>query len=227
MYKEATYKQKFSDLRIWIPFIINAIKKDLRNEHLKKDLFFVKKFLGSKNIHKIEEPELAQAYEKAIIEEEKGEELGEFVSSRWMLKNTEIYDYFESHLSKVHSDFTELSEIDPVTAQKLISESTNQFGALRTYLFSVLNSVVFTKECFEDMQRKAKEEQQQLEKEQSESSSSLTLEQLQSRFERDTAKITDKYEKKLSGMQKKYQTDVDGLRKQISLLQRKLHEAKV
>ena len=53
MYKNATYREKFADLKEWIPFLVEAIKKDLRNEHLKKDIFFVKKFLSSKNIHKI------------------------------------------------------------------------------------------------------------------------------------------------------------------------------
>lgn len=95
MYKNATYKEKFADLQEWIPLLVEAVKKDLRNEHLKKDLNFVKKFLSSKNVHKVTIEELAEAYQKAIQEEEQGEELAEFITSRWLLKNSELYEFFE------------------------------------------------------------------------------------------------------------------------------------
>src|ERR1700753_103218 len=135
MYKNATYKEKFADLQEWIPLLIESVKKDLRNEHLKKDFYFVKKFLSSKNIHKVSTDELAQAYQKAIQEEEQGEELAEFITSRWLLKNSELYNFFEQQLSQINPDFTNLEEIELGQAQALIDASIHEFGAPHTYLF--------------------------------------------------------------------------------------------
>lgn len=224
MYKNATYKEKFADLQEWIPVLIDAIKKDLRNEHLKKDVFFVKKFLGSKNIHKVTNEELSEAYLKAIQEEEQGENLAEFMTSRWLLKNSEMYEFFEAELMKINPDFASLEEIAPNHAQALIDASTNEFGALHTYLFSVLNSVVFPKESFEKLKKQAQQYQEKHEEETRLHADQANVEQMRKNFDRELARTVDKYEKKLTGLQKKYVTDVDSLKKQIAQLQRKLHE---
>lgn len=226
MYKNATYKEKFADLQEWIPFLVEAVKKDLRNEHLKKDVYFVKKFLSSKNIHKATTDELAQAYQKAIQEEEKGEELAEFITSRWLLKNSELYEFFERQLTQISQDFTALEEIDPMQAQALIDASIQQFGAPHTYLFSVLNSVVFPKEKFQTLRTKAKQHQDKEAKEAEQVNEQLTTEQMRKEFDREIARLTDKYEKKLAGLQKKYVTDIEVLKKQVSQLQRKLQQEK-
>lgn len=223
MYKNATYKEKFAELREWIPYLIESIKKDLKNDHLKKDIYFVKKFLANKNIHKATTQELGKAYQDAIQEEEKGEELGEFMASRWLLKNTELYEFFEKQLSQISSDFTNLEEINPKQAHVLIDAAIHQFGAPRTYLFSVLNSVVFPSESFHFLRDRAKQQYESQERETQEIEEHSSQEQLQQKFKREIDKLTDKYEKKLSGLQKKYITDVESLKKQISLLQRKLH----
>lgn len=222
MYKNATYKEKFADLQEWIPFLVEAVKKDLRNEHLKKDLYFVKKFLSSKNIHKIGTDELAQAYQKAIQEEEQGEELAEFITSRWLLKNSELYQFFEQQLSAIDPDFTELEEIDPANAQTLIDASVSQFGATPTYLFSVLNSVVFPKENFQNLRTQAQQYQESQEEETRKVEEIFNAEEIRKNCERDITRLTDKYEKKLAGLQKKYVSDVENLKKQIGQLQRKL-----
>lgn len=222
MYKNATYKEKFRDLQEWLPLIIESVKKDLKNEHLRKDFQFVKKFLSSKNVQKVTTDELVQAYYQAIQEEEKGDELAEFITSRWLLKNSELYDFFEQKLSRLSPDFTTIEEIDPTQAQTLIDASIHQFGAPHTYLFAVLNSVVFTKEKFESLRQQAqKQHQQQIERQQH-SLAQLSADQLRKGFEREIARLTDKYEKKLAGLEKKYHHDVEGLKKQISQLQRKL-----
>lgn len=224
MYKNATYKEKFADLQEWIPFLVESVKKDLRNEHLKKDFYFVKKFLSSKNIHKITIEELAQAYQKAIQEEEKGEDLAEFITSRWLLKNSELYEFFERRLSEIDSDFTNLEEIDSARAQALIDASICQFGAPQTYLFSVLNSVVFPKESFQKLKVKAQQHQERQEEESRRNADQFSADQIRKDSEREIARLTDKYEKKLTGLQKKYVTDVENLKKQVAQLQRKLQE---
>ncbi|MFI0435274.1 MAG: hypothetical protein ACH350_06045 [Parachlamydiaceae bacterium] len=227
MYKDATYKKKFGDLQEWMPSVIEAIKKDLRNEHLKKDVLFVKKFLSSKNIHKVTTEELAQAYHKAIQEQDQGEELAEFVTSRWLLKNTDLYEFFEKELTKINPDFAALEEIAPVEAYALIEASIRDFGALHTYLFAVLNSVVFPQEVFEKLKAQAQEDQQKEREEIKKNVEQMNIEQLRKNYEIENARLTDKYEKKLAGMQKKYTTDMENLKKQMAQLQRKLHEKSV
>jgi hypothetical protein len=222
MYKNATYKEKFADLQEWIPFLIESLKKVLRNEHLKKDVYFVKKFLSSKNIHKITTEELADAYQKAIQEAEQGEELAEFITSRWLLKNSELYEFFESQLSRIDPDFTNLEEIQPVQAQALIDASIRQFGALQTYLFSVLNSVVFPRESFQHLKTQAQQHQEMQEEESRKATEQFTVDQIRKNFELEMTRLTDKYEKKLAGLQKKYINDVENLKKQVAQLQRKL-----
>jgi hypothetical protein len=224
MYKNATYKEKFADLQEWIPYLVDAVKKDLRNEHLKKDVYFVKKFLSSKNIHKVTTEELAQAYQKAIQEEEQGEDLAEFITSRWLLKNSELYEFFERQLSAINPDFSNLEELQSGQAQTLIDASVQQFGAPHTYLFSVLNSVVFPKESFQKLKARAQQDQRKQEEETHSVNEQLTQEQLRKNYERELARLEDKYEKKLIGLQKKYVTDVDNLKKQVAQLQRKLQE---
>jgi len=226
MYKNATYKEKFADLQEWMPILIEAVKKDLRNEHLKKDFYFIKKFLASKNIHKLSTEELAEAYQKAIQEEEQGEQLAEFITSRWLLKNSDLYEFFEQQLSTLYPDFTSLEEIAPPQAKLLIDASIEQFGAPHTYLFSVLNSVVFPNESFSMLKEKAKEHREDEESENLKRTEASSLEQKHQNYELELARMTDKYEKKIAGLQKKYLTDVDQLKKQVADLQRKLQKGK-
>lgn len=226
MYKDATYKQKFADLQEWIPLIINVIKKDLRNEHLKKDVFFVKKFLSSKNIHKTTTEDLAEAYTKAIQEEEQGEGLAEFITSRWLLKNSDLYEFFEEQLTQIDPDFSSLVELSPEQATTLIDASNKQFGAPHTYLFSVLNSVVLPEESFRQLRKDAQEHQRNFEEESAKEDLKLSEDLKNKNYEREIARLTDKYEKKLTGLQKKYVTDVEKLKKEVAQLQRKLQETK-
>lgn len=226
MYKDATYKKKFADLKEWIPSIVETIKKDLRNEHLKNDVYFVKKFLASKNIHKLTTEELAEAYEKAVQDEEQGEQLAEFMTSRWLLKNSELYDFFEKQLSQINPDFASLEEMTKEQARSLIDASNAQYGAPRTYVFSVLNSVVFPEESYETLKRQAKEQKTKQEEVSQFAVEQNNIEQMRGDFEREIARLTDKYEKKLAGLQKKYLVDVEALKKQIAALQRKMHQEK-
>ena len=226
MYKNKTYKEKFVDLKEWIPYLVESVKKDLRNEHLKGDMQFVKKYLASKNIHKLTTEELSKAYEKAIQEEEHGEDLAEFITSRWLLKNSELYQFFEKELSQINPDFSSLEEIASQQAEKLIEASNREFGAPHTYLFSVLNSVVFPAESFEKLKHQARNHQEKQIQEAQQTDNQQSVEQIRKEFEREIARLTDKYEKKLAGLQKKYLIDVEGLKKQISALQRKIHQEK-
>lgn len=222
MYKNSTYREKFAHLKAWFPSMIEAVKKDLRNEHLKKDAVFARKFLSSKNIHRIGTEELAEAYQRAVQEEEQGEQIAEFITSRWLLNNSEIYEFFESQLSAISPDFTLLEELTPAQSKALIDAAEEQFGLPRTYIFSVLNSVVFPKEVFLDLQSKAEKKREAALREEMAAEEQKQAAHTQATFERELSKQADKYEKKLQGLQKKYTTDVDRLKKQLADLQRKL-----
>lgn len=222
MYKNATYKEKFSDLDEWMSSLIEVIKKDLRNEHLKKDWEFVKRFIPSKNIHRITTEEMAQAYRTAIAQEENGEELAEFMAARWLLKHGDLYHFFEKSLSAIHPDFASLEILEEEMAQQLIESAIAEFGARNTYLFSVLNSVVFPSSQFASLQQLARDERAGEEEKVQQQEAQADSEQMKQAHAREMARVIDRYESKLAGLQKKYIADVDSLKKQVAQLQRKL-----
>jgi hypothetical protein len=224
MLKDATYKEKFAILNEWLPQIIEQVKKDLKNEHLKKDARFCKEFLGGKHFTKASVEELAAAYEKVIREGENGEAVAEFICSRWLLKNSEIYQYFASALTALYPDFTEIAEIAEKEGIQIAEQSVKEFGALKTYLFSVINSVVFSDSIYKDLEQKARREVKEELERAEEQAVHKSFEDLKSGYEVQISRLTDKYEKKLSGLEKKYHQDTETLKKQISLLQRKLNE---
>lgn len=222
MLKSATYKEKFAMLKIWLPKILDSVKKDLKGEHLRTDIQFCKTYLPGKNINKLSLDDLVTAYSKALDETENGEALCEFISNRWLLKNTELYGYFEEKLKAIDPNFTELEVIDHAKSKDLITGAVAHFGAPKTYLFSVLNSVVFPKEIYQEL---AKMAQASIEKEETEAKAlheKLSFEVMIRNHELQIARLVDKYEKKLTGLQKKYIQDTESLKKQLVSLQRKL-----
>ncbi len=222
MLKDTSYKEKFILLKPWMPSIVETVKKDLKNDHLKNDWQFCKKYIGNKNIHKISIEELADAYSKAMETEDDVEELGEFISNRWLMRNTEIYGYFEEELKKIADDFTTLEVIDASTSHKIVDGSVEQFGAPRTYLFSVINAVVFPKEVYEKLEKTAGNEVKAKAKQEEEKLEQLSMEARERTYQQQIKRLTDNFEKKLIGLEKKYHTDVTALKKQIACLQKKV-----
>lgn len=224
MLKDTTYKEKFTLLHDWMPTIIEVVKRDLKNEHLREDPQFIKKHFNNKNPNKLTNEELIAGYLKAIAEEEKAEDIAEFISSRWILKNTEIYQFYEEELTRLSPNFSELKELDPALALDLMEESINRFGAINTYLFAVLNSVVFSNQLYEQLKHRAKEHLMRTQKEVQEEAEHASISSIHQSYQQQISRLTDKYEKKLLGMQKKYTQDTGALKKQLSTLQCKLHD---
>lgn len=223
MHKDATYKEKLVHLEEWLPSIIEAVKKDIKSEHLKQDFQFLKKYFPGKNPNKIEADELSHAYKMAIAEQENGETLAEFIASRWIMKNSDMYYFFENYLSSVNPNFTEIEELELSQGEKLIESATKEFGAQNAYVFSILNSVALNKDQFTRLAENARKETKQLHSQKVQAEEQATLEGLKKNQEREIARITDKYEKKLAGLQRKYTNDVEQLKRQISTLQKKIH----
>lgn len=222
MLKNSTHKEKFLLLKEWMPSIVESIKKDLRNDHLKRDWMFAKKYFGGQNVNKLSMGELAAGYYEAIENSDSSEDIGEFIVSRWLLKHMDMYHYFEENLRKISPDFYEIEELDHSAAQHLMENAVVEFGAVKTYLFSVMNAVVFPKDIFSKLAEKARHERDTFLEAAKEEEEKLSFEQMKRSYEQQIARLTDKYEKKLIGFEKKYLQDMDVLRKQVSTLQKKL-----
>lgn len=226
MLKEATYSEKIAMLKGWLETIVHDIKRDIKSDHLKKDGNFAKNYFPQKNINKLTVSELAEGYSIAIDDKERADALGEFIANRWLLKNTDVYDYFAKQLHQVTENFDSLDVIDLELAKKIMAESIKSFGAQKTYLFSVLNSVVFPKEIFDELREKAEAERLQSVKDEEIEKVQKDWDSQQKHFEQLIARLTDKYEKKLAGIEKKYLKDTEALKKQIAALQKRLEQKK-
>jgi hypothetical protein len=224
MLKNTTYQQKFAILKPWLPVILETVKKDLRNEHLKKDVSFCRKYLAGKNLNKLAMEDLVSAYMAAIEGNDNAEQLAEFVSNRWLLKHSDVYDYFEHELSVINPDFSAIDEIDLANSQKIVDGAVKKFGAVQTYLFSIMNSVVFPDQVLGSLGKNAADELQQNAAEKIQQNEQQNAQMTKAQYEMQIARLTDKYEKKIQGLQKLYQQDVASLKKQISNLQKKIQQ---
>lgn len=222
MLKNSTYKEKFALLRPWMHSILDPIKRDIKNEHLRKDWDFFNQYFSGKQLNKISLDEMSHAYSQAVAETENAEELGEFLSNRWLLKHSDIYNHFEQELSQVSNNFSDLEMLDKEVSLRMMDKAVTHFGAPKTYLFCILNSVVFPEEVFKILAEKAHIEAAQNVVEQKVEQEKQSFEEMERNHCTEIARLTDKYEKKLSGLQKKYVQDVTSLKKQIATLQRKL-----
>ena len=222
MTQTVSYQEIFSGLAPWMPQIISCIKKDCKNDHLKTDRAFCRKHLAGKMIHKVGIADLSSAYTEALSEG--NEKVGEFVANRWVLRNAEVYELFETELRKIRPDFDQIDELGAEESEQLIGRSVEVHGPSRTYLFAVLNAVAFPKDKLEDLRAKAEAEREAQAAEQAQVETTQSAEQLIKRHEREIARLTDRYEKRIDGLQRKLLGEVATLKKQIAGLQRRLQE---
>ncbi|MCH9609082.1 MAG: hypothetical protein S4CHLAM45_08450 [Chlamydiales bacterium] len=219
MIKESGYQEKIELVEPWFDQVIEVVKKDLKQEHIKIDRDFCRRYFMGKGANMISSEEMAQAYLKDIAGGNTG--LGEFIASRWLLKNTDIYNYFDEKLRVLTPDFEELEEFEQSLAQSLLEESISQFGAARSYIFAIFNSVVFSDEIYHNLRELALKQTGLEKKQKEEKEIERSLEAMQKRHDREIAALGDRYEKKLSGLRKKYLNDTTLLKKQLNTLQKK------
>lgn len=218
MIKEQACREKFTLLQPWVEQIFTLIKKEIRNDHLRRNPLFANKHFSKKPFDKITNDEIKNVYLNEILEG--NEDLADWISSRWMLKNAEVYQFFSVYLSKINPNFEQIAEIPEIEAQSLMRASALQFGHTTTYIFSIINAVSFPESILQSLRSEAlKEERLNAVEEKAE-----TLEELKEKYEKEMAKITDRFEKRFAGMQKKYSDDIEGYKKQIKQLQRKLQD---
>jgi len=213
MLKESTVKQRFEMIEEFLPEIVQMIRKDLRQEHLKQDKEFLNAHFSGKNPNKLSVDELVQGYAPLLCEG--GEEYWDFFADRWLRRHTEMYYFFEEKLREYDENFTELEILEASFAKQLASEAKAMFGAQNAYIFAVFNEVVFPKEIYDEMLAKARVKDEVVEE-------IKVGENPEVRHQREQRNLQSKFEKKLLGLQKLYDRDVSALKKQVAALQRKL-----
>lgn len=227
MLKDTTYAEKMAMLKGWLETILLEIKKDLKNDHLKKDWNFAKTYFPKKNLNKLTGKELAEGYSQAIDQGEQADAIGEFIANRWLLKNTDVYDYFARQLNQVTDDFDSLEVLDTEVSKKIMADSTKFFGSQKTYFFSIFNSVVFPKEIYDELRESAEKERDQVKQQEEAEQEQLDWAAKEKAYEQQISRLHDKFEKKFSGLERKYLKDTETLKKQVSTLQKKLDQLKV
>ncbi len=220
MLKNATYVQKFALLQNWLPNIIESVKKDLKQEHLRRNPAFIRQYFDVKNLNKIGVESMSRAYGTAL---QAGDEaVGEYIAARWLLRNTDIYDFFEVQLREIAPNFAELEELQPEQGSRLMQRSIEQFGAIPTYLFSVLNSVVFDSATLQQLTALAEKEREDRLSEEKGEAEAITGEAAMRALELELSRTKDKYEKRIAGLERKYLQDTETLKREVARLQRKL-----
>lgn len=213
MLKEAGYQEKMVWLAPWLFQIIDVVKKDLKQEHLRIDREFCRRYFLGKGPQQVTVEQMTPAYAADIAAGNVG--LGEFIATRWLIKHTDIYNFFEERLKELTPDFETLEQFDEQMGKALMEEAVACFGATKTYLFVVLNSVVFSQGVVEALRRLAEAETQQVSQKTQEAALEKTMEQMQKRHQREMQAMIDKHEKKFLGLQKKYLKDTEMLKRQL------------
>jgi hypothetical protein len=213
-------KNQFETIQPWIPMVLAAIKKDIKTDHLPGSPVFVRTHFGNRPISRLTAEEIFAAYEKDLLSGDA--DLAEWVVNRWVFKHGDIYSHFAESLSQVAEDYSAIVSLTVEQSEKILSESVDRFGALHTYLFSVLNGVVFPESVFLRLRTWAENEESAKKEEEKGTEERLSLQQLTEHYSRDVARLHEKYESKISGVLKKYTTEVEALKKQIRALQKQL-----
>ncbi len=150
---EPTYAQKFNKLQPFFVAIFTAIKKDLRDEHLRADKGFFKRNFPGKELSKVTVDDLLAVY--PILIERGYEQIGEFIANRWLLRHLDIYNFFEEQLKHYAEDFDKIVELEEAFARKLLDDAVRNFGPENTYIFSVLNCVAFSMPLMNELRTNA------------------------------------------------------------------------
>lgn len=211
----------FLSIPSWIPRVLETIKKDIKTEHLTSDPSFYRTYFGNRPQNRLTTEEIFKAYEQELLKGNPAFE--EFVVNRWVFKHGDIYRHFAERLQAIHEDFEQIQTLTEAQSEQILAGAVEQFGAINTYLFTVLNAVVFPSAILERLKGQAEKETAEQQAQETSAQEKQTLEQMVLRHQREVARLNEKYESKLAGVQKKYATDMEALKKQIRSLQQKLN----
>jgi hypothetical protein len=215
----------FTYVRPWMDQILQAIRKDIKTDHLPADKFFYKTHFGNRPLNKLTQEEIFAVYEKELLSG--NQELGEWVINRWVFKYGDLYRHFAERLSAITPNFQEIQALTDAQAEQVLAGAQEKFGFAETYIFARLNSVVFSDAFFDRLHQAALQETQSKKQVQIEKNEQESLDQLNVRHQRELSRLQEKFEDKLSGIQRKYISDVEALKKQIRSLQQQLSAPKM
>lgn len=159
MTKESAFVKKFALLTPFHKHIFSAVKKNCRNEHLRIDKKFFKRWFPGKSYSQISINDILQVYPRVIQEGE--ERLAEFIANRWVLKHMNIYSFFENELKKINPQFDTITTIPDPYAIALKNAAQTQFGVVNTYIFCLFNDVAFSPSTLELLFQEAMGEKDQ------------------------------------------------------------------
>ncbi len=205
---------KFQTLLPWMGDILGAIKKDVKSDYLAGDPAFCRKHFGNLPLSRITSEEITAAFSKELVGGD--EEMADWVTSRWVFKHGDIYEHFADRLHEVNPDFDQIKELTPAQSASVLLGAKEAFGAKDTYVFAILNGVVFPKAVLAQLHKEAEEETKRLESEAKFVTEEKEKSKIIEKLEREIAQLTKKYEQSLAGVQKKYNTDIAALKKQLS-----------
>ncbi len=216
MKTNATYADKFSALAPWFDRIISSIRRECKQEHLKADPGYVRKFFNGKPLNQISVDEMKAVYADQIV---KGhEQLGEFVANRWIFKHLDLYRFFERKLNEINPNFDQISELSEEQAEKLINEASKEFGLQDVFIFVTLNSVAlpetyWTKISDEALDRLAQEKLQEEKNQENQARESV---------QQAIQRISTRFEDKLDEQKRRYEHEIRKLQEEVSKLKKKL-----
>lgn len=210
-------ENQFQALQNWTLEILDAIKKDIRTDHLHTDPVFYRTYFGNRPQNRLTSEEIFAAYEKELIQG--NETLAEWVVNRWVFKHGDLYKHFAERLSEVNPNFDQIKQLTEEESHRILSGAAESYGAIPTFLFSLLNGVVFPQPVLEQLRKAAEVEKVALEKKAKSDAEQESLEKIIAAHQREIARLNDK----ITGVQKKYEKDTEALKKQIKVLQKKLH----
>jgi hypothetical protein len=207
-------ENQFISLKNWMHVLLNAIRKDIKQDHLGSDPDFYRTYFGNRPQNRLTAEEIFNAYETELL---KGNQsLAEWVVNRWVFKHGDLYQVFAERLSQINEHFDQIQTLSVEESEIVLAGTVERFGAIPTFLFVVLNGVVFPEAVRNRLMAQAEQEKANLEKKSEEDEGKESLQKLLAAKEREIARLNDK----LLGVQKKYDKDVEALKKQIRALQK-------
>jgi len=210
-------ENQFQALQNWTVEVLKDIKKDIKTDHLHTDPVFYRTYFGNRPQNRLTSEEIYTAYEQELL---KGnQDLSEWVVNRWVFKNGELYEAFAERLSQINPDFNEIKQLTVAESERVLEGVAESFGAVPTFLFSLLNGVVFPQEILEKLRKGAEAEKAKQEKDAENNQKQESLEKVIAAHQREIARLNDR----VSGVLKKYTNDTEALKKQIKALQKKLN----
>jgi len=138
---EETFQAKIQKLQPWFSKLVFEIKKDVKGELFTKYPKIYQRHFSKTYFAKLPFEELAAPLLKEVLAGD--ENLAEWICSLWVVKNEEMYNFFAQRLILINPDFEKIETLTEAQGESLMKDGVAQFGPVKTYLFSILNSVAF------------------------------------------------------------------------------------